>query len=254
MQSRIAIPLPTSTDFAYNRANWPAYAEAVAAHGAEPVEVPLDLDDQAKSRLARACHAILLPGSPADVDPASYGQARDASTAPPDHNREQTDRFLLEHACHERKAILGVCFGAQMLNVYRGGTLVQDLTILPVNHACSRAVFTAHEVAVAPQSMFARLVDAREATELEGFLRLPVNSSHHQAIALAAENLRVVARCPHDAVIEAVEGAPAAPPHFVLGVQWHPERTASTSATSRSIFERLVREAESWLSASGASR
>ena len=77
---------------------------------------------------------------------------------------------------------------------------------------------------------------------MDGYLRLPVNSSHHQAVGIAGHELRVSARCPQDAVIEAVEG-PTLANHFVLGVQWHPERTCDSSATSRAIFARLVQEA-----------
>ena len=251
MLPQVAIPLPTSADHAYNRLNWPAYADAVSQAAGEPIEIPLDLDSQALSQLANRCHAILLPGSPADVDPALYGQLRDPATAAPDHPREHTDRFLLEHAYHLRKPLLGVCFGAQMLNVWRGGTLVQDLTVLPVNHTGSRSVAVAHSVSVAPTCLLAASVDPREAPEAGGFRRLPVNSSHHQAIGIPGTGLRISARCPQDSVVEAIEadsstGDAGRPPHYILGVQWHPERTVSTSATSAALFERLVNEAREW--------
>ena len=84
---------------------------------------------------------------------------------------------------------------------------------------------------------------------VDGFRRLPINSSHHQAIGIPGAELRITARCPQDAVIEAVEG-PYSPEHdlshFVLGVQWHPERTTASSATSRAIFSRLSNEAIAW--------
>ena len=248
MSPRIAIPLPTSADHEYNRLNWPAFARAVAEAGGEPVECELHLDDHALSHLARTCQGFLLPGSPADVDPASYGQAREQASAPADHARERTDRFLLEHAEHAGKPVLGVCFGAQMLNVFHGGTLVQDLPVLPVPHAASRSVFIAHSVAVAPGTLLAECVSAVEAAAEEGHLRLPVNSSHHQAIGIPGEALRVTARCPQDGVIEAVELSPALRAQgFVMGVQWHPERTVTTSATSQALFSRLNAAATMWL-------
>ena len=252
MLPRIIIPLPTSTDLPYNRLNWPAYAEAVSQAGGEPVECPLDLGEQALSYLAKTCHAVLLPGSPADVDPSLYGQPRDPTTAPPDHARERTDRFLLEHAYNLRKPLLGVCYGTQMLNVWRGGTLVQDLTIIPVNHSASRSVAIAHSVSVAPGGCFAESLSSQEAPIVEGFQRLPVNSSHHQAIGIPGEGLRVCARCSPDGVIEAIEGdlsnrGAGQPGHYVVGVQWHPERTVATSATSAALFNRLVAEAAAWL-------
>ncbi len=250
MLPRIAIPLPTSADYEYNRLNWPAFARAVAESGGEPVECGLQLDEHALSHLAQTCHGFLLPGSPADVDPASYGQVREPASAPADHARERVDRFLLEHAEHYGKVVLGVCFGAQMLNVFHGGTLVQDLMVVPVNHSASRSVFVAHSVAVAQGTLLSECVSATEAPLENGCPRLPVNSSHHQAIGIAGQALRVTARCPQDGVIEAIEltqtPLPAGLP-FVVGVQWHPERTFETSATSRALFSRLTAGASAWL-------
>ena len=255
MPARIAIPLPTHHDLAYNRLNWPAFADAVRACGAEPVEFSLDLSPRAVAELANTCQAILLPGSPADVNPGKFGQERDEATAPADLARENVDELLLQDAHNLYKPILGVCFGTQILNVWRSGTLVQDLTTLPVNHSASRSVYVAHTAAIAPGSLLGSLVDRDEAPEVDGYLRLPVNSSHHQAVGIPGDGLMVSARCPQDAVIESIEGGQAGalhegdrehPSHFVLGVQWHPERTRETSATSRAIFSRFVEEAKIW--------
>jgi len=244
---RIAIPSPTSFDRDYNRLNWPAYADAVRDQGGEPVEVPLDLSPRAIAELANTCTAVLLPGSPADVNPAKYGQARDEASAPADLPRENVDELLLQDAHNLYKPILGICFGIQILNVWRSGTLLQDLTILPVNHSASRAVAIAHTVLIPTTSLLGTIIDRAEAPEESGFLRLPVNSSHHQAIGVPGDNLHVSARCPQDGVIEAVEGPQHNDGlHFVLGLQWHPERTTASSATSRRIFARLVHEAVAW--------
>ncbi len=244
---RIAIPSPTSYDPEYNRLNWPAFADAVRDHGAEPVEFQLDLSPRAIAELANTCTAILLPGSPADVNPAKYGHARDEATAPADLPRENVDELLLQDAHNLYKPILGICFGAQILNIWRSGTLVQDLTVLPVNHSASRSVAIAHSLAIPAQSLLGSIVDRDEAPLDGEFLRLPVNSSHHQAIGIPGDGLRISARCPQDAVIEAIEGPQHAEGlHFVLGLQWHPERTTSTSATSRKLFARLAHEAAGW--------
>jgi putative glutamine amidotransferase len=95
--------------------------------------------------------------------------------------------------------------------------------------------------------MLASIVgDDPEIVVQDGFLRLPVNSSHHQAIGIPGDGLRVVGRCPQDGVVEAVEGG-LHPAHFLLGLQWHPERTFESSAASRAIFARLIGEARSWV-------
>ena len=103
-------------------------------------------------------------------------------------------------------------------------------------------------MAVAPDSLLGQVVEAEKAPESGGFLHLPVNSSHHQAIAVPGDGLRVAARSSEDGVIEAVEGGQAAADgHFVVGVQWHPERSFEESAASRALFGRLVAEAAAWV-------
>jgi putative glutamine amidotransferase len=72
-------------------------------------------------------------------------------------------------------------------------------------------------------------------------LVVPVNSSHHQSADMIGEGLRIVARCPDDGIIEAMEGV--SPDHFVLAVQWHPERSVEDDAASRAIFEALIEQA-----------
>lgn len=244
---RIAIPSPTSFDPAYNQRNWQAYADAILTAGAEPIEVPLDLSPRAIAELANSCHAILLPGSPADVNPSKYGHPRDPACAPADLPRENVDELLLQDAHNLFKPILAICFGIQMLNTWRGGTLIQDLTVLPVNHSAARGVIVAHTALIPANSLLASIVDSTEAPATDGFHRLPINSSHHQAVAIPGDGLTITARCPQDAVIEAIEG-PLHPgdPHFVLGLQWHPERTTAESATSRNLFAHFVHEATLW--------
>jgi putative glutamine amidotransferase len=252
MTPRIAIPLPTSNDLAYNQRSWPAYAAAVSRSGGEPVAVELGAMAAEISALAASCDGVLLPGSHADVDPALYGAERDPASAPADAEREATDVLLLEHAEKHGKPVLGICFGAQSLNVWRGGSLIQDLTPLPVNHSAGGKVAVAHTALVVPDSLLGSLLTAEEAPAVEGFLRLPINTSHHQSVAAPGEGLRIVARCPEDGVIEAVEldseGSMFHVEHptrrqFVLGVQWHPERSYEISGASRALFDRLVAEA-----------
>ena len=249
MKPRIAIPVPTSTDLAYNARSWPAYAKAVAEAGGEPVEVPLDRSSTQLLEIARTCQGVCLPGSPADVDPARYGVDRDPATAVADHAREAADYLLLEEAATHAKPVLGICFGVQSLNVWRGGTLVQDLSPLPVNHSAGSKVAIAHAAVVAENTLLASLLTAEEAPATHGFLRLPVNTSHHQSVAAPGDGLRIVARCPDDGVVEAVENDPAwrtpgnDSPQFLLGIQWHPERSYDISAASRALFARLVSEA-----------
>jgi len=249
MKPRVAIPLPTSANADYNQRSWPQYAAAVERSGGQPVEIPLTATPVEIANLINTCQAVLLPGSPADVNPQKYGQDPIPETAPADLPRENVDELLLQDAHNLYKPIFAICFGIQMLNVWRGGTLVQDLSILPVNHSAGKQVAIAHTAAVAPESLLGTLLTLEEAPEQENFSRLPINSSHHQAIGIAGDGLRISARCPQDAVIEAVEGGQAtegATAHFVLGVQWHPERSYDLSPASRALFDRFIAEAKAW--------
>ena len=241
MKPRVAVPIPTSADRTYNEQNWRAYAACLEACGAEPVAISLELSIRELEDLALGCHAVCLTGSPADVDPKQYGHERDSASAPADAAREQVDRLLLEGVFEARKPLLAICFGLQSLNVFQGGTLVQDLAPLPVNHSAGASVGVAHMVEVARGSLLAALC-GNEAREESDVLRLPANSSHHQAVGIVGRGLRVTGRCPEDGVVEALELEFASEHPFLLGVQWHPERTFSAQG-SRALFDGLVRAA-----------
>lgn len=250
MTPRIGIPVPTLNDLSYNRRSWAAYAAAVARSGGEPVSVELGWKPDQLRQTTQGCDGFVLPGSPADVDPPLYGAERDVATAMADPAREAVDVLVLEHAARYAKPVLGICFGLQSLNVWRGGSLLQDVAPVPVNHAAGGQVAVAHTAVVEPESLLGSLLTGEEAPQAGGLLRLPVNSSHHQAVAAPGEGLRIVARCPEDGVIEAVE-LEAGMFHvehsgriqFLVGVQWHPERSYESSAASRALFGRLVEEA-----------
>ncbi len=227
MNPKIGIPVPTSIDPAYNRRSWPAYATAVTHAGGDPIEVPLTLPPSELEALAATCQGFLLPGSPADVDPTLYDTPRLPACGPQDAPREQTDFTLLTHAALTGKPLLGICYGCQSMNVFHGGSLIQDLSPLPVNHSAGASVAIAHSVLIPPGSTLATILQAFPDTTTEvgappvtvpssrgGYaepstLRLPVNTSHHQSVALPGKGLRIVARCPDDEVIEAIELIPA---------------------------------------------
>jgi putative glutamine amidotransferase len=237
MAVRIAIPEPTSSDSEYNQRALPQYVEALKAAGAEPVVVALSEPQERVAKLLASVQGVLLPGSKFDVDPERYGEARVPECAEDDPARTAADELLLQDAFNLHKPILAICHGTQNLNVWRGGALLQDLKTA-VNHRPGREVVKAHPVEIREGS---RLKGILPATEAGG---VAVNSSHHQAIRTAGDNLRVSAVSPGDGVIEAVELDAA--DHFVVGVQWHPERTYAQSGFSRAIFSAFVQAAEAW--------
>lgn len=233
MRPKVAIPLPLSGNPEYVERSLPQYERAVEIGGGEAVRIPLDESPAAVMKIIERCDAVLLPGASADVDPAKYGAARHPKTAAADPKRDTVDELLLQDAYNMRKPVLGICYGLQILNVYRTGTLIQHIES-PINHEAGRTVSVAHQAEIEHGSVLACIVGAGQRTTI------PVNSSHHQAADAIGDGLRVVARCPDDGIIEAVEGT--APDHFVLAVQWHPERSIEDEP-SRAIFEALVNAA-----------
>jgi putative glutamine amidotransferase len=237
MGIRIAIPEPTSSDSAYNQRSLPQYVAALEAAGATAVVVPLlEAQDKVAKCIAEA-QGVLLPGSGFDVDPERYGEARKPECGPADAARTAVDELLLQDAFNLRKPILAICHGVQTLNVWRNGTLIQDLKTT-VNHRPGREIVEAHPVRIRAGSRLSGILPAGSDLDLQ------VNSSHHQALREPGDRLLVTAISPQDGVIEAVELD--AVDHFVVGVQWHPERTYQVSAVSRAIFAEFIRTATDW--------
>jgi len=257
MPVHIAIPEPTSPrsvpdSAAYNQRSLPQYLHALYSAGATPIPIPLHESPQRVAKILSTCHGILLPGSPADIDPQKYGESAIPQCEHPDADRAAVDELLIQDAFNLHKPILAICQGAQALNVWCGGTLIQDIPtqIGPaVNHSPGRTVTEAHPIEIIPNTYLAAIAQHCHPERSEGpafreASQQHVNSSHHQSIQTPGDNLVVSARSPQDNVIEAVELASDA--HFVIAVQWHPERTYDSSALSRAIFHAFVEAAESW--------
>ena len=237
---RIAIPMPHSYDLEYAQRAIPQYERAVTSAGGDPVRIALDQTEAEIKKAIARCHAILLPGSKADVDPARFNAPRSPHTAQPDPQRDAVDDLLLADAYQHGKPILGICYGLQSLNVFLAGSLIQHIPdFLPeatrskVNHEAGKDIAVAHTVEITPHSNLAKI--------LCGGSLIPVNSSHHQSADAIGKGLRIVARCAEDGIVEALEGT--APDHFVLAVQWHPERSIAQDEPSRAIFRALIQAA-----------
>lgn len=176
---------------------------------------------------------VLLTGG-GDVDPAVYGEARHSSVEDAEAGRDVFEVALARQAMARDLPILGICRGAQVLNVATGGSLVQDIP--------SQVATTLTHSVVTPKDHIAHHVTVSSGSRLERALGTPdgtgvcrVNSRHHQAVARVGRDLIVSATAP-DGVIEAIE-APGA--DFCLGVQWHPENFWRTGEF-RPLFDRFV--------------
>jgi putative glutamine amidotransferase len=242
MPPRIAIPMPHSIDREYAERAIPQYERAVKQAGGEPVRIPLDQTAAEVEKIIESCDGVLLPGSKADVDPSKFGVPRSPHTAGADTGRDAVDQLLLQDAYGRRKPVLGICYGLQSLNVLRAGSLIQHIPdFLPeglrtrVNHEAGKTVAVAHTVEIERDSKLGEILGRRQ-------LRIPVNSSHHQSVDVIGSGLRISARCSEDGIIEALEGT--ASDHFVLAVQWHPERSVDDDEPSRAVFRALIKAAE----------
>ena len=92
--------------------------------------IPLDAPPATIAKLVGSCSGVLLPGSPADLNPQKYGEAPIPECASPDPAREAVDELLLQDAFNLHKPLFGICYGIQALNVWRGGTLIQHLPLM----------------------------------------------------------------------------------------------------------------------------
>jgi len=234
LRPRVGIPWRTSQEEAEgNRPKIKNYEDAVRRAGGEPVLItltdPIELD-----RALPTLDAFVLPGSPADVEPAEYGAVNQGLSAPADLAREAADRSILKHAFAEQKPVLAICYGCQLLNVYLAGTLIQDLRT-------ETGTTTPHrkkDLTPEPKEDPRHAASFEQGSRLAGITggRGEVNSSHHQAVAAPGRGLRVTARA-DDGTVEGVEWTGDA--NWVVGVQWHPERMFGDASAER-LFADLV--------------
>lgn len=192
------------------------YLEGIEAAGGIAVLLhPQPLDKEGARRIVKGLDGLMLCGG-RDVDPARYGSEPLSTTEKPDRLRDNTEDLLLAAAIEMGVPILGICRGAQMLNVHRGGTLHQHVPDLVGDTRYQRGggEYTMMQVSIHPGTALSDIYGG--ATEVG-----PAAMYHHQAIDQPGEGLIVSAVSP-DGLVEAIElqGHP-----FCVAVQWHPERT-----------------------------
>jgi putative glutamine amidotransferase len=238
VRPRVGVPWRTAQEeAANNRPKIDKYLRAVARAGGEPVLVSLSLSPRELKRRAAELDAFLLTGSPADVDPSNFRAKRHPATVDADTARERTDFALLEHALGTGKPVLAICYGVQSLNVFLGGSLIQDIPSELGSKICHSPEKEKTPGGVErADPMHGAQFDAGRVLELSGAPRANVNTSHHQSIREPGRGLRITAHAP-DGVVEAAEWT--GDTNWVVGVQWHPERMPE-DALSQALFRDLV--------------
>ena len=235
---RIGVPWRTAAEEGANRRDKiDKYLSAVERAGGEAVPVSLTSGRDSLKREAAYLDGFVLTGSPADVDPAHYGAKRHPATDDADAARERTDFTLLEHALVAGNPVLAICYGIQSLNVFLGGTLIQDIP----TELGSRIRHSPEEDELpgggeAPDAMHGASIGPGRIFTLSGVAHAEINSSHHQSVLEVGRGLRVTALAP-DGVVEAVEWTNDS--NWIVGVQWHPERMPA-DALAQALFGELV--------------
>lgn len=212
------------------------YIRALTAVGALPWLIPLVGDESETMRgIYDELDGVFLPGG-ADIDPANYGEERHARCDQGDRARDEVELMLVRWAMAERKPVLGVCRGLQIVNLAAGGTLYQDLAdqmrgsikhdYFPFGGRYARD-YLAHDVQVAANSKL---------SEVFGAGSLKVNSMHHQGVHRLGRDLIASAVAP-DGLVEGIESANGA---YLVAVQWHPEVLTENCPHTRRLFESFI--------------
>lgn len=222
------------------------YSEAVEAAGGAPVHISLIPNAGYIDAVVDGLDGILLPGSDSDVDPLRYGQQPHPGLGAVHPIKDETDLLIIDAAERKQLPLFAICFGMQVLNVFRGGTLIQDIrSQLPdaIKHEQGAPRNRpSHTVKVALGSRL---------SEILGTAELVVNSHHHQAIETLGANLVVTARS-SDGIIEAFEDP--RPDRFVVAVQWHPEMGWHDDKFSQRLFDSFVAHARETIDDLSAAR
>jgi putative glutamine amidotransferase len=227
---RVGIPYRTrKEELKRERDSYDKYLEAARAVGADPVEISLGLKKSELAEKIRDIDAFILPGSPADVHPSLFKAAVHPNCSISDPCRESTDFAILANAFQQQKPVLAICYGTQSLNVFLGGSLVQDIPseiATTIQHAWTghSGPEPHHNIQLEANSRLAQSAGSKE---------IRVNSSHHQSVLAPGKDLRIVAHAP-DGVVEAIEWTGDS--NWVIGVQWHPERMMPTDRFAQSLF------------------
>jgi putative glutamine amidotransferase len=216
------------------------YSEAVEAAGGAPMHISLIPEASYLEDVVDRLDALLLPGSASDVDPALYGREPHTRLGPVHPLKDATDMLVLKFAEARRLPLLAICFGMQVWNVFRGGTLIQDIEsqvqgALKHEQGAPRERHS-HGVKIKPESLCARLAGGES---------LRVNSHHHQALETIGQNLHATAWSA-DGLVEAVEDTLEG--RWAVGVQWHPEIGWREDEFSRLLFESFINAAHVYAS------
>ncbi|HZG53353.1 MAG TPA: gamma-glutamyl-gamma-aminobutyrate hydrolase family protein [Pyrinomonadaceae bacterium] len=209
-----------------------AYSEAVEAAGGVPVHLSLIPKAEYIETISDRLDGVLLPGSASDVDPLRYGREPHRKLGTVHPLRDATDALVLREVERRAMPLLAICFGLQIWNVWRGGTLIQD-----IESELPEAIRHEQGAPRGRRSHRVRLLAESGLSKLAGGESTLVNSHHHQAIETVGEGLRATAWTA-DGLIEALEDQRT--DRWAVGVQWHPEIEWEEDGFSENLFTSFI--------------
>ena len=213
------------------------YCEAVEHFGAMPLHIGLIPKKEYVREVVSNLDGILLPGSDTDVNPLRFNEEPHPKLKRVIFEKEETDLLILEEAEKIGLPVFGICFGMQVLNVSRGGTLIQDIEAEiknPLKHEQGIPLGrNSHTIEIEEKSKLSSLITSKNSIQ--------VNSHHHQAVKTVGDNLKATAWA-KDGIVECLEDT--RDDRFVFAVQWHPELSWRTDDLSAKIFNEFIEAAK----------
>jgi putative glutamine amidotransferase len=212
------------------------YIDVIIQSGAVPLLLPLNADAATTEHLLSLVDGVLLSGGQ-DVHPSYYKEEQHPLLGVTARQRDEHELLIVRTAYKEKKPMLGICRGLQLINIYFGGTLYQDLSLHSDTSKAGHSLDylpdpTLHSVEIVPETLLHRIL---------GTPSIMTNSYHHQAVKDLAPGFKVAAIA-EDGVVEAIEGNSL--DSWIIAVQWHPEVMVAKCPEMKRLFETFIQQAK----------
>ena len=208
-----------------------AYTDSVLSAGAAPIIIPICHDDNAIKKIVSSLDGIILSGGP-DIHPSLFNEEPHKNIGTIVNARDILDFKVIKYAFEMKKPILGICRGLQVINVFFGGTLYQDIhsqTKSEIQHQQkARGDLATHSIDIKSDSFLHNIFGDK----------VLINSFHHQSIKDVANSFDATATSINDNIVEAIEYKEN---HFIVGLQWHPEMLAEKNSQMQEIFNSFIK-------------
>lgn len=206
------------------------YLEEIIRSGGIPYIIPMSSDQKTVYDIIKNIDGLILSGG-SDIDPKYYGQSNSGKSVGISEFMDECEAVLVRLAVEDDLPILGICRGMQALNIFCGGSMMQDIPSekgFAVCHRLEKPEVAYHSITVEKESPLSDTI---------GFGTHTVNSYHHQAVKNIAPEFSVAATA-EDGIVEAIYHKNK---KFILGIQWHPERNHDKVSANKKILDNFIK-------------